>query len=201
MTLADAIRRLNSRPRRAGLPRLWLMTDALRLPDPRATMARLPVGAGVVIRHPHAGPRARMAAQAMHVARRRRLTVLVSEDWRLAARLGAAGVHLPERQVRSGRLAEILGWARRRKALLTMACHSRTALAQAARLGIDAALLSPIFPTASHPGAAGLGPLRFRLLVRRAEVPVLALGGVNPITARRLAGSGAHGLAAIGGLA
>lgn len=183
------------------MPRLLLLTDAIRLPDPRAALARLPAGAGVVIRHADPGQRAAMASMTVVAARRRRQQILISGDWRLAARCGAAGVHLPERLARSGRIAEILGWARRRKILLTMACHGRAALARAARLGIGAALLSPVFPTASHPGAAGLGALRFRIWTRQAKVPVLALGGVNAVTARRLAGSGAHGLAAIGGLA
>ena len=49
-----------------------------------------------------------------------------------------------------------------------------------------AVLLSPVFPTRSHPGAASLGPLRFRLLAARAQVPVIALGGMNRRSARRL---------------
>ena len=33
-------------------------------------------------------------------------------------------------------------------------------------MGADAVLLSPVFPTRSHPGAPVLGPVRFRLLAR-----------------------------------
>jgi thiamine-phosphate pyrophosphorylase len=49
-----------------------------------------------------------------------------------------------------------------------------------------AVLLSPVFPTRTHPGGKVLGPLRFRLLAGRSLVPVIALGGMNPRTARRL---------------
>ena len=70
----------------------------------------------------------------------------------------------------------------------------------ATRPGIDAVgiILSPVFPTDSHPGAPTLGPLRFAAWARRAPLPVYALGGVNAVTARRLAASNAAGLAGIG---
>ena len=59
-------------------------------------------------------------------------------------------------------------------------------IAAANRAGVDAILLSPVFATRSHPGSAGLGPLRWRLMAARAQVPVIALGGMNKRTARRL---------------
>lgn len=181
-------------------PRLLLVTDATRLPDPRAAMNRLPRGAGVLIRHRDDRTRALMATHAAVVAKRRRLAMLVSEDWRLAARLAGAGLHLPEMSGRHGCLAPALGWARRRGVMVTMACHGRAALARAKQLRLSAALLSPVFATASHPGAAGLGVLRVRQWTRRAGLPILALGGLTAVTARGLAHSGAWGGAAISGL-
>lgn len=198
MTLSEAIRRLKSRHFPGpGVPALLLLTDDSRLPDPVPAMARLPRGAGVVLRRQTASLQ---AGRVVAAGWRRRQAVLVAGEWRLAAAVGAAGVHLPEALARHGVLAPLLGWRRKRGLLLTMACHSPTALARAWRLGADAALLSPVFPTASHPGAAVLGPLRFRIWVRRARLPVLALGGIGPGTAARLQGSGAAGLAAIGAL-
>lgn len=60
-----------------------------------------------------------------------------------------------------------------------MACHGRSALGRARALKADMAVLSPAFATASHPGAAFIGAARFGLWVRRAGLPVLALGGMN----------------------
>ena len=57
---------------------------------------------------------------------------------------------------------------------------------EALALKPDAVLLSPVFRTRSHPEAATLGPLRFRLLAQRARMPVIALGGMNADTAQRL---------------
>jgi thiamine-phosphate pyrophosphorylase len=177
---------------------LWLVTDEARRPDPLPAILRLRPGAGIVLRHYRAAGRVALAKRIAAAARRRRLALVVAADWRLAASVGAAGLHLPEAMLRSGRLAPALGWARRRRRLVTAACHSPAALAAARRLGIDAALLSPVFATASHPGADALGPLRFRQWCRRAGLPVYALGGITAATARRLAGSGAAGLAGVG---
>ena len=64
--------------------------------------------------------------------------------------------------------------------------HDLTEIGLANRMNADAVLLSPAFPTGSHPGAPALGPLRFRVLAAHARMPVIALGGMNGHTARRL---------------
>jgi thiamine-phosphate pyrophosphorylase len=191
-TLAKQARRLNARaPRGRGLPALLLLTDEARLPDPCGAAARLPRGAGVILRHYGAPSRAALAARLAALCRRRGLKLLVAEDWRLAAAVRAQGVHLPERPQR--RFRPRPGW------LVTAAAHSAPALVRAARLGADAALLSPAFPTRSHPGRPALGAVRFARLAHAAPLPVYALGGVNGENARRL--RGAIGVAAIGALA
>ena len=200
MTLANAARLLNSTAGRSWRgPALLLVTDEARLPDPLAAVASLPPGSGVLLRHYGDQRRLALATAIAALARRRRLVLLVAGDWRLAARLGADGLHLPEGLARHGVLAPALGWWRRRHRLLSVACHSPAALGRAARLKADAAILSPAFATASHVGAKPIGPLRFGLWARRAALPVIALGGVTRRTARQLPKTAA-GLAAIGAM-
>ena len=189
MTLANPARRRK-------FPALILVTDPVRLPDPRALMERLPRGAGVLLR-PYGQPEAEgLARRLAATARRRGLVLLVAgADWRLAAKVGAAGVHLPEAVARGHCLAGLRLWLKRGR-LLSIAAHSRAGLARAARLGADAALLSPVFPTASHPGAPTIGATRFALWARDARVPVVALGGIDRRSARTL--RFAAGRAAIG---
>lgn len=166
------------------------------MPDPLPILRRLPAGTGVVFRHYGIRDRESLARRVAAEARSRRLFLLMAADWRLASRVGADGIHLPEGLARSGLLAPLRLWARRRGRTLTMACHSPTALALARNLGIHAVLLSPVFPTASHPGAPVIGATRFRLWVRRGAVPAYALGG---ITTRRHRILGRVGLAALSG--
>ena len=192
MTLANRRCRLNQPPR------LLLVTDEIHLPDPLAAMERLPSGSGVILRHYGIDQRKKLGKAVAALARRRNLVLLVAGDWRLAAELGADGLHLPEGLARHGLLAGALGWVRRRKRFLTVACHGAVALGRARALGAHAALLSPVFPTKSHPGAACIGAVRFGLWTRRMGLPVIALGGMNQHRLRRL--PMAAGLAAIGAL-
>jgi thiamine-phosphate pyrophosphorylase len=75
----------------------------------------------------------------------------------------------------------------RRAGLLQLAtAHDLAEIGLAARLGAHAVLLSPVFPTRSHPGGAVLGAARFRLLARQSPLPVIALGGMNARSARAL---------------
>lgn len=200
-SLAELARRLQARRRRAAerpLPGLVLMTDSRRLPDPLAAAARMPPGSAVILRHYDAPDRKALAVRLKQVCRRRGIRLLIAGDARLAAVVGADGLHLPEYMVArrgpSWRLWRRPGW------LVTAAAHGDRALFRAARAGADAALLSPVFATASHPGERTLGPLRFTGLAVRAPLPVYALGGLDAAGARRLGGAPLAGFAGIGGI-
>jgi thiamine-phosphate pyrophosphorylase len=210
MTIASAARTLKRRairrfPAAARLPALLLLTDAERLADPVPVLARLPRGAGVVLRDYAPGTsvaaRTASALRVRRACRGRGLRLIVAGDARLAARIGADGLHLPEWMLkRSDSLARRAARAgiRRPGFIVTAACHSLRALRAAARLGADAAVLAPVFATPSHPESPALGAVRFARLVRAAGIPVYALGGIGTRTVRRLSGSGAVGVAGIG---
>lgn len=195
--LAEAIRRLKRPAAAARLPTLLLMTDRRRAAEPLAAVCRLPRGAAVLVRDYDAADRVELAAALRPICRRLGVRLLIAGDWRLAAAIGADGLHLPEWQVRQRMLPPL---HLRRRWLITAAAHSPAAVRRAAALGVDAVLVSPVFATASHPGASSLGPLRFARLVRLSPLPVYALGGITPRTAARLGGSGAAGFAGIDGL-
>jgi thiamine-phosphate pyrophosphorylase len=171
---------------------LWLFTDERRLADPCLSVARLPRGlAGVVLRHDGDPRRAELGRALARICRARRLAMVVAGDVRLASALGA-GVHL-----RGGR------WpcpVRPRRGLLTSSAHGQAELRRAGRAGVQLAFLSPAFPTPSHPGADGLGPVRWSRLARGARLPVAALGGIDHATVRRLPVDLCRGVGAIGAL-
>jgi thiamine-phosphate pyrophosphorylase len=179
-----ASRRAPGKPPHAA-PTLTV-TDTARMADPAAVAARLPRGAALVFRHYEHPDRPALGHRLAAVCRRRGVTLLVAGDWRLAARLKADGLHLPEGMARHDVLSPALLWRRRTGGLLTMATHGPQALTIARRLQVDAALLSPVFPTASHPGAPTLGPWRTSLWARAAQVRVLALGGMTQHRLKRL---------------
>jgi thiamine-phosphate pyrophosphorylase len=176
------------------LPRLWLFTDDVRLPDPRASVACLPRGkAGVVLRHDHDPARADLGRDLARICRERRLVFVVAGDVRLAAML-KAGIHL-----RGGFLpGPIRTWS-----VATSSAHSVPDLLRARRARVGLVFLSPAFPTASHLGAHGLGPLRWAALALRGGPlvpPLAALGGVDGGTVRRLPSRLFRAVGAIGAL-
>ncbi|WP_232508343.1 thiamine phosphate synthase [Qipengyuania flava] len=65
--------------------------------------------------------------------------------------------------------------------------HDAAELAEAVAAQADGIFVSPVFATASHPGADTLGAAGFHALVRDSSVPVIALGGMNAASARELA--------------
>ena len=177
------------------------MTDSVRLPDPRAAAQRLVPGSAVILRHYDHPDRLTLARELSKICRRRRILLLIAGDWRLAVAVGADGVHLPEGLARRGPPAWGAAVAKRADFLVTAAAHSLPAIQRAEHAGLNAVLLSPVFATASHPGKKGLGPVRFALWCRKAQIPIYALGGIDSVTFRRLKGGGHAGIAAIGGLA
>lgn len=183
--------------RRAGqrkpLPALLYFTDPARTPDPEAVAAHLPRGAAVVYRAFGAPGALAIARRLKAIVRRRGLILLIGADEALAARVGADGVHLPERLAH--RAARIR--ARHPRWMITAAAHG----ARAARVRVDAVVISAVFPSRSASAGEPLGPIRLAQLVRRARSPAYALGGINATTAARLLPTGVVGIAGVEGFA
>lgn len=155
-------------PQKKPLPQIWLLSDARNDAVLEQALRRLPRGSGFVFRHyhlPKAERRARFMALA-RIARARRIQVILSGSPAEARRWGADG-----------------SYGAHGDATLATA-HSLRELRRFTRA--EAILLSPVFPTRSHPGGQVLGPLRFRLLAAHSPAPVIALGGMNPSAANRL---------------
>lgn len=120
--------------------------------------------------------------------------VLVNGDIELARGVGADGVHLQPEHYRKlhARPAGDLLWA--------AACHNRGELLQAARLEADFAVLSPVLPTRSHPGAEVLGWQGFAEAIHELPMPVYALGGMKKGLLDSARYHHAHGIAMLSGI-
>ena len=175
-------------PARQTFPDQWLISDARNDASLEAALGRLPRGSGFIYRHYHLPPEERIARwlALTRIARARGHVCVLADDAITALEWGADGLYGPPRALYPTR------------GLLALAtAHDLTEIGLANRVRANAVLLSPAFRTRSHPDALALGPVRFRLLARHAQMPVIALGGMNTCTARRLAWPR---WAAIGGL-
>jgi 8-oxo-dGTP diphosphatase len=139
-----------------------------------------------------ASARRDFAAAVVERAHRAGARVLINDDLELAQAVRADGLHLS-----AGRLAACA--ERPALPLFAASCHNAEELAQAATLGCDFALLSPVLPTASHPGAPTLGYAGLAHLLEHCPLPVFALGGMNAATLGPAQAAGAHGIAMLRG--
>lgn len=157
----------------APLPGLFVLTDPDRLPNPFVLTEHLFEGSGLIYRH--FGNRNRLAtAQKLAAsARRRRFTLLIGNDPELAEQVGADGVHWAEASL--GRASD---WRNRCK-IMTAAAHNKAAMARAQQAGLDAVLVSTIFPSASPSATDPIGPDQLRAWVEDTKMPTYGLGGVT----------------------
>jgi thiamine-phosphate pyrophosphorylase len=160
------------------LPSLWLISDARNDAGLERALARLPRGSGFIYRHYHLPDAERFArfCQLRRIARARGHVVILADSALTAREWGADGIYGAARSL----------YPRRAGLIHLATAHDMAEIGLAARLGADAALLSPVFPTRTHPGGAVLGPVRFRLLARQSPLPVIALGGMSAERARGL---------------
>lgn len=113
--------------------------------------------------------------------------LMLNADVERARALGA-GVHLNAAQLLRTTQRPDLEW-------VSASCHDAAELAHAARLELDFVVLSPVLPTASHPGATTLGWAAFAELLRDYPLPVFALGGLDRADLAQARSLGAHGVA------
>ena len=172
------------------LPPLLFMTDPQRTPEPWTTAAALPARACVVFRHFGSSDAAATAERLRDVTRRAGVILLIGQDADLAERVGADGVHLPERDL--GRAPDLRRhWPHW---LLTGACHGEPNETD----GLDALVMSPVFPAGGASAArAPLGVEAFTARVGKSPLPVYALGGITAANVIQVAASGACGIAGV----
>ncbi len=116
--------------------------------------------------------------------------LLINANEALAAQVGS-GLHLNSQQLARLTTRPDLPW-------VGASCHNAEELARAVVLGCDFAVLSPVLPTASHPGEPSLGWARFAEILRDCPIPVYALGGQSEATLAIARNHGAQGIAVKG---
>ncbi|MDP4604529.1 MAG: thiamine phosphate synthase [Erythrobacter sp.] len=160
------------------LPRLWLISDARNDAALARSLAHLPRGSGFIYRHYHLSDAERCTRfrALRRIARARGHKVILADSALTAREWGADGIYGAPRSL----------YPRRGGLIRLATAHDLGEIGLAARLGADAVLLSPVFPTRTHPGAPVLGAVRFRLLARQSPLPVIALGGMTAHRARAL---------------
>ena len=135
--------------------------------------------------------RLELARETIRRARPFHARVLVNGALELARAAGADGVHLDSGALMKLEARPDIEW-------VGASCHGAEELARAGAFA-DFAMLSPVLPTASHPGEPTLGWDVFAQLAAQSPIPVYALGGVNWPDVDMARSHGAHGIAMLRG--
>lgn len=186
------------RRRGSRLPVLWLFTDEVRGGDPVAAIERLPKRGtrglfGVVFRHDQATGRAALFMAVAKSCRARGVPMVV------AGGVGRVGVHLRagrRRGWQDGGLRGFAAYPSQEFRGVTASAHDVAEVVRARRAGAKIIFVSPAFATGSHPGAKGLGALRWNNIAHyAADSQAYALGGISgekiKLLARFCGGAGA----------
>ncbi|MGB5305367.1 MAG: Nudix family hydrolase [Gammaproteobacteria bacterium] len=136
----------------------------------------------------------RFAANVIALCHTHGARVLLNSDIELAIDTGADGVHLQTAQFMTRNSPPVTGM------LWAASCHNREELLQAVRLGAEFAVLSPVLPTQSHPGAPVLGWEGFAAACRHLPMPVYALGGMHTGLLDTALAHNAQGIAMLSGI-
>lgn len=162
------------------LPHSYLVTPSPGN-DPDAFLAALcaSIDAGVelvVLRAKELAPceLVSLSRQAADVCHARGARMLINGDPALLGASGADGIHLDSARLLAAKARPIPA-----RAWLAASCHDVRELEQAARIGADFAVLSPVGATPTHANALPIGWQRFQQLVERVNLPVFALGGMG----------------------
>ncbi|MFM9125282.1 MAG: thiamine phosphate synthase, partial [Actinomycetota bacterium] len=136
----------------------------------------------------------RAAAQACaDAARACGALLIVNDDPVLAAEVGADGVHLGQDDGAIAWARDVLG----PDAIVGRTTRGGAVLAAAEAEGADYASVSPLWATPTKPDRAPAGLAAAIAAARTARIPWFALGGLDPLRARRVAAVGATRLAAV----
>tara|TARA_B100001123_G_C14992603_1_gene900191 strand:+ start:50 stop:685 length:636 start_codon:yes stop_codon:yes gene_type:complete len=164
------------------LPKVIIIFDDSFFNKKKFLNLKIPRNSAFLLRSYKSKERKKIAKQLLKFCKIRRLKLLISSDIKLADNINADGVHFPEYMVKKNNK---INWKYtnqlklKKKWITTVAAHNINTIKLAKNFNIDAALLSPVFPSKSHPMGKILGVKKFTKIVKQANLPIYALGGIN----------------------
>jgi len=133
----------------------------------------------------------------MTICRRQAVPFIINDDARLAARIGADGVHVGQGDDNVDAIRRELG----SDAIIGVSCHGDLDSARrAAEAGADYVAFGRFFASQTKPDAPGAAMTTLQQARAELDIPVVAIGGITPDNAARLLAAGADLLAVIAGV-
>ena len=184
------------------LPTLYPITDTLISGLSHAEQVeRLAAGGAsfVQLREKRASPREfyEAALEAISVARRLSVRIIINDRVDIAIAVGADGVHLGQTDVPPEKVRTLLG----EKRIIGCSTHTLKQALEADSMPVDYVAIGPVFQTASKENPDEIVGLEIVSEVRRnIAKPLVAIGGITMQSARAVIDAGADSVAVISDL-
>jgi thiamine-phosphate pyrophosphorylase len=184
------------------LPRLYPITDTrISALSHAVQVERLAAGGASLIqlREKQASPREfyDAALEAVSVARRLSVRIIINDRVDIAMAVGADGVHLGQTDVPPEKARKLLG----EKRIIGFSTHTVKQALEADSMPVDYVAIGPVFQTASKENPDELVGLEMISEVRRnIAKPLVAIGGITTQTAHAVIDAGADSVAVISDL-
>lgn len=118
---------------------------------------------------------------------------IVNDRVDLALALQADGVHLGQKDIPVKIARKLLG----RKKIVGLSAHSIEEAVEALDLDIDYIAIGAVFPTPIKPDYNILGLENLRKLVKRIDIPLVAIGGINELNISDVVKTGVKRIAVV----
>ena len=163
------------------LPKVIIIFDDELFNKKKLLKLKIPKKSAFLLRSYQTKKRKKIAKQLLKFCKMKKIKLLIGSDIKLAKDINAHGVHFPEYMIKENKInwIGIKNIKYRKKWIITTAAHNIRSLKKVEGLDIDAALLSPVFISKSHPNNKCLGLNKFSKIVKKTKLPIYALGGIN----------------------
>ena len=164
------------------LPKIIIIFDDNVFDEKKFSNLKIPKESAFLLRSYEVKERKKIAKQLLKFCKMKKLKLLIASDIKLAEDINAHGVHFPEYMIKK---KNKINWVIIKKNklkknwIITVAAHNLQMLKKAEFFNIDAALLSPVFSSKSHPNRKNLGVNKFAEITKKTKLPIYALGGIN----------------------
>jgi len=126
------------------------------------------------------------ASKVREITHQYQAKLIIHSQADIAKAVGADGVHLASSDI--AEIPAMRDWLDMPNMSLSTSCHNLKEVLKSHQYGASFAMLSPVFPTKSHPGAPALGLDTFKQIAEASPLPIIALGGIHANNRSQLAG-------------
>ena len=186
-----------------NLPKIYPITDTRIAKLSHAEQVERLIEGGVEIiqlREKYASPKDfyEFAKEALKLAGRHKVKIIINDRVDIALALNADGVHLGQDDLPPERARKILG----EKAIIGFSTHNLEQAVRAVRLPIDYLAIGPVFATRTKENPENIVGIEGVEIVRQAvgDFPLVAIGGVTLENFREVLQAGADSVAVVSNL-